>query len=107
MFYIDQLNTFDWKLKSYQIKKRDGFKCQICGSNKKLHAHHVVYEPDLMAWQYPDNYYVTLCETCHLYEHSIIDNKPELKEMLLSGMMGIDIYRKFKNKEKFIDPIPF
>ena len=107
MNYLDQLNTLEWKLKSYEIKKRDGFICQVCESKHKLHVHHVQYEPDLMAWQYPPNYYITLCQTCHLYEHSIIDNRPEIKELLLSGMMGIDIFRKFKSKETLIDLIPF
>ena len=106
MNYIDQLNTIEWKIKSHEIKKRDGYKCQICGTRQNLNVHHVQYEPDLLAWQYPSNYYITLCENCHLYEHSIIDNRSDLKELLLSGMMGIDIFRKHKNKEP-IDNIPF
>jgi len=107
MNYIEQLNRVEWKLKSYEIKKRDNFTCQICGKKEKLHVHHVQYEPNFMVWQYPGNYYITLCESCHLYEHSIIDNKPEYKEMLLSGMMGIDIFRKFKNNEYLKDLTPF
>ena len=110
MNYIEQLQTPEWKAKAEQVKQRDEHECQICGNWKSLHVHHVVYESELLAWEYPDNYYITLCETCHLYEHSIIDNikhMPEIKEMLLAGMMGIDIFKKFKSKESLIYTIPF
>lgn len=110
MNYLEQLQTPEWKARAEQVKQRDGYKCQICGKNYILNAHHVLYEPDLLAWEYPDNYLITLCDTCHLYEHSIIDNikhLEEVKELLLSGMMGIDIYRKFKSKEPLIYDIPF
>jgi hypothetical protein len=108
MRYLEQLQTFEWRIKAIEIKIRDDHECQICGKTKDLHVHHVVYLPNLMAWQYPSNYYITLCETCHLYEHSIIDNRiDEIKELLLSGMMGIDIFKKFKSNEKLIDVIPF
>ncbi len=110
MNYLEQLQTTQWRNKAEQIKQRDNHVCQICGNWENIHVHHVIYEPDLLAWQYPDNYLITLCEVCHLYEHSIIDNikhGPEIKEMLLSGMMGIDIFRKYKNKEPLIYSAPF
>lgn len=110
MKYEKQLLTVEWKLKAMQIKFRDSNTCQICGCYHNLHVHHVVYESNLLAWQYPDNYYVTLCEVCHIYEHGIIDNikhLPEIKELLLSGMMGIDIYKKYKSKEPVIYTVPF
>jgi len=68
MPYDEYLQTEHWKAKSYEIKREAGFKCQKCGSNKKLAAHHLTYEHrgderigDLMC----------LCDECHKKEHKI------------------------------------
>lgn len=56
---------------SRAVKRRDNFRCQICGSSEKLHSHH------LNSWNYfIDERFVvengmTLCNYCHLRFHSI------------------------------------
>lgn len=52
-----------------RVKERDGFKCQRCGSDQHLHAHHIKHKAE-----FPDLYLelengVTLCERCHSDEH--------------------------------------
>lgn len=52
-----------------RVKERDGFKCQRCGSDHHLHAHHI--KPKA---KFPDRYLeldngITLCESCHYDEH--------------------------------------
>jgi 5-methylcytosine-specific restriction endonuclease McrA len=88
-------------LKSYLTKKRDDFKCQVCGTNKNLHTHHILYLNNVKIWNYPSNYLITLCSNCHLSEHSAFDLiGHKYKNALLSGMLSIDIYRKIKNDEE-------
>ena len=97
--YNALLNRIEWKVKAAQIKKRDNYRCQYCNSPLNLNVHHLVYL-NKMPWDYPDNYYITLCNRCHLMEHSCLDNiNFDIKEMLLSGMLATDIYKKIKSNE--------
>ena len=59
---------------------RAGFACEECGDkDETLHAHHRYYEKDKAPWEYPDDAYECLCETCHNHVHWLID---ELKAQL-------------------------
>lgn len=54
---------FDPRLK-HQIKKRDGYKCQLCGLNKPndvLHIHHIDYDKE----NHEPSNLITLCNSCH------------------------------------------
>lgn len=71
MTYKEQLRTFEWRLRSLMVMKRDGMKCVKCGaSNCILEVHHKKYHKDLMAWEYPDKYLETLCDKCHYAVHA-------------------------------------
>ena len=37
---MSNYNHFEWKLKAHQIKRRDGFKCQIYESENNLHVYY-------------------------------------------------------------------
>jgi hypothetical protein len=56
----------DWKYRSYQIKKRDGFKCRLCGKGSfkthRLTTHHL--DDDKLNGE--DNNLVCLGQSCHL-----------------------------------------
>jgi hypothetical protein len=60
--------------------ERDKFKCCICESNKKIHAHH------LNSWKhFPDDRFditnlITLCDVCHKKYHKIVKLKDVTKE---------------------------
>jgi len=74
--YLQLLERQEWKDKSLEIKKRDGFQCQIClNKNVALQVHHKYYEKDKNPWEYPNDTLITLCEFCHEKVHSILRNK--------------------------------
>lgn len=84
---------FEWKIKASQIKARDGNKCQICGKDKNLNVHHVLYHNGWRLWDYPGNYLITLCEFHHGIEHAclkIIDIR-KYRLHLLNGILAQDI----------------
>lgn len=69
MTYQEQLQQPEWKDLRDHILERDGYECQTCMSKDDLHVHHKKYFFDVMAWDYPDNYLITLCEVCHSKIH--------------------------------------
>lgn len=68
----------EWKEKRKEIMKRDKC-CTICGSISKLEVHHLAYIYDREPWDYPDEYFTTLCRNCH---QQITEDTEELKELL-------------------------
>lgn len=69
-----------------QAKERDGYKCQMCGSEINLSLHHIfagAYYPSLRAD--PLNL-VCICETCHCNYHKIFNGYSEHK------MINIDTF---------------
>ena len=80
MKYTLQLQHPLWYEKREDIKLRDLNKCVKCGSRIKLAVHHLYYEKSLKAWEYPDEAYITLCESCHNAVHKVetikIKSKP-------------------------------
>ena len=61
--------------KRSKILQRDGHRCQNCGSEKFLQAHHRQYHflsnlgQFKAPWDYNDKYLVTLCRDCHQRGH--------------------------------------
>ncbi len=69
MTYAEQLKDVRWQQKKSAILTRDNFLCQYCKEpNKTVHVHHVDYISGTMAWEYPNDMLVTLCEDCHTAE---------------------------------------
>lgn len=65
-WYSEYLASDHWKAKSKATIERDGHKCLLCNSKKRLEAHHLTYdnignEPltDLATW----------CHKCHSKHH--------------------------------------
>ena len=52
-----------------EVKKRDGYVCQLCFSSEALHAHHVLSWKDYPKLRFDVNNGVTLCEGCHIDWH--------------------------------------
>ena len=60
-----------WQKMQSEIRERDGYKCQLCGSTTSfLHVHHLYYKPSTKVWEYDKESLVTLCEDCHLAVHT-------------------------------------
>lgn len=65
--HISQRTLRAWSL---QVRARDTA-CLYCGSNKKLHAHHILSKA-----KHPDHALflangITLCKDCHIQEHTL------------------------------------
>jgi hypothetical protein len=64
--YLEKLKDPRWQKRRLQILERDNWTCQFCGNTKEmLVAHHKDYISGLEIWEYPDNYLISLCESCH------------------------------------------
>jgi len=68
MPYEDFLKTPYWKSISKFIKNRDFNRCEICGSQKRLHVHHKTYNHHGDELHHLDDL-ITLCRTCHSSIH--------------------------------------
>lgn len=66
----EYLTSKEWKLKRIQVKDRDNHACQLCGSTKELHVHHMSGY-DLIPNE-PISCLITLCNVCHKAEHDKI-----------------------------------
>ena len=64
--YYDLLKHPKWQKKRLKIIEEAGFECQNCGSkDDTLPVHHLYYEKDKAAWDYPEEALQCLCEKCH------------------------------------------
>ncbi|MDV2988548.1 MAG: hypothetical protein P3T54_00075 [Dehalogenimonas sp.] len=64
--YSEKLRDPRWQKKRLQIMERDGWKCQFCGSEKDtLNVHHKDYVYGREPWDYPDDWLITYCQSCH------------------------------------------
>lgn len=59
---------FVWQL---DVFTRDGFKCQYCGTQEKLHSHHIIGWDEDISLRYELTNGLTLCSSCHTRHHSL------------------------------------
>lgn len=83
--YSDVFERWRW-LRAERIEK-DFRICQHCMSGKNLNVHHRYYEEGKMAWDYPIESLITLCENCHQAEHKKVGPHP--KDELLRKLIGL------------------
>lgn len=62
-------NRYPAKMWTKQVKDRDGWKCQKCGSTDRLHAHHIKRWCDYPELRYEVSNGITLCHPCHEAAH--------------------------------------
>jgi len=92
MTYSEKLRDPRWQKKRLEILNRDNFTCQDCYDTKStLHVHHLDYESGTEPWGYPDDWYITLCETCH----SEIEKKRKAFEENLSKRFRLHLKDEF------------
>lgn len=64
--YREQLLHPNWQRKRLEVLNRDNFRCCMCEDDQTtLHVHHKQYAKGRLAWEYPNDELVTLCEPCH------------------------------------------
>lgn len=59
----------EYKLWKKTLLERAGFKCEDCGSTKRLHAHHIECYYKNNNLRSDLNNGIILCQSCHLKEH--------------------------------------
>jgi hypothetical protein len=75
MNYADYLHSPEWQTLRQRAIERDGKRCRICNSNKRLEVHHRVYVWDVN--HDPIDDLTTLCYRCHkLFTYSV--QKPDV-----------------------------
>ena len=52
-----------------EVKARDGYKCQDCGSTEDLEAHHIKPWSECEELRLDVSNGITLCHTCHVKRH--------------------------------------
>lgn len=84
MTYSEKLKDPRWQKKRLEVLQRDDFTCQSClDTESTLHVHHHWYEKGKNPWEYPDNCFITLCESCHENE---TDQRKGMEEQLLQTL---------------------
>jgi hypothetical protein len=103
MDYKKQYTHPEWQKKRLQILERDNFTCQTClNDNEVLHVHHKFYIPNKLIWDYNDEWFITLCGTCHENAHSVFDGvKNVMVSMNFKSLLEIQflVYKRIQYKE--------
>jgi len=98
VFYVDKLNTIQWRNKRKKIFKRDNYNCTVCGSGKNLEVHHTYYYDDHTdPWKYPNKSLLTLCEKCHLEYHKGFEVEIRSKPKPKKGKKVLQKHKKQKH----------
>ena len=72
------LNTIYWKTVSEEVKRRAGYKCQLCGSDENLNTHHRCYDHKGIEVLHMNDL-VCLCQKCHDHHHNGYDRIENLE----------------------------
>lgn len=65
----DRHDSHEYKEWRQQVYIRDNYECQICGSKKKINAHHILSWKHYPEKRYDINNGMTLCGECHTKLH--------------------------------------
>lgn len=101
--YCDLPNYGDWRDRDYglrawsiKVRKRDGHMCRRkgCGSNYKLHAHHIFNQADNPDLRYEVWNGITLCQSCHIEFHKVYgkveNNENQIKKFISGGGESVE-----------------
>jgi hypothetical protein len=103
--YKEQYLNPQWQKKRLEILKRANWKCELCGDkDSTLHVHHKVYISGNNVWDYPDNYLVCLCESCHESEGTYLkEYVPAIVKLLKLNFYGESLEPIFWGLENIED----
>ncbi|HEX6427984.1 MAG TPA: HNH endonuclease signature motif containing protein [Niastella sp.] len=111
--YKEKLLDPRWQRRRLDILNRADFKCEIEGcwcSDETLHVHHLDYISGNEPWEYPDEYLMAVCASCHEmisqerpgYEKIIISNyRLKLKDHFIQKCAA-DVFQKYKDLHQLI-----
>ncbi len=93
--YAEKLKNPLWQKKRLDILSRDNWTCCVTGcheTTKTLHVHHLDYISGKEPWEYPNEYFITVCEDCH---EEISNERPIFEKELIKQF-------RLKLKDPFI-----
>jgi hypothetical protein len=74
------------------VRTRDGHRCVLCHSKRRLVAHHIARKCFLPSAKFATGNGITLCRKCHAEPHAVFNGKPDMKEpMDVQGCENIDL----------------
>ena len=97
--YSKKLRDPRWQKMRLEVMQRDEFACQHCSDGTStLNVHHKEYERGRDPWDYPMEWLVTLCESCHeaeTFERAAAE-AGLLRALRIAGLpvSGLDYWRK-------------
>jgi len=67
MGYKDDLKTAHWQKRRLEVLEKANWLCEDCGAggDTQLQVHHTVYIQGRRAWEYGDEFLMSVCDTCH------------------------------------------
>lgn len=101
MTYAEKLKDDRWLKRRNEILEIDNHKCRHCLHRHELQVHHRSYISGADPWQYPDEFLITLCATCHKgEEHFKKLIKEKIYELSLYGYSFQDIFDHLNSLKK-------
>lgn len=92
----ERSNTYCLRLWSEFIRARDGNRCVLCHSTKRLSAHHIIRKSFWKHLRFQTGNGITLCHSCHKEPHKSFNRKPNLQlPMDAEGGEKIDLFTGF------------
>lgn len=91
--YAKQLRDERWLECRKQVFDKYGEVCAMCGATSSLQVHHMEYIKGRLAWEYPLENFMVLCEKCHKRVHfeEPIDSKKHDTQVRLIKKLGHDV----------------
>jgi hypothetical protein len=94
--YDSYINSKAWDEKARRIRKRDGYRCQICGANDvPLEVHHLTYD---RLYDELDGDLLTVCHLCH---EKITESWHSIKDGVKARNAYFSLQRKYEHAEDF------
>ena len=95
---FDDPDYIKWRA---EVRKRDGFKCRKCGSNKKLQIHHIKSWANAPQLRYSLLNGITLCKTCHGQMWGNEDAfERQCNTLLTNKSVLVNVLRSLRDMEK-------
>src|SRR5262245_32225540 len=80
--YQDYLRSEEWQARATAAKRRYGYRCALCNSDRPLEAHHRTYAR--VGHESPLDL-IPLCEDCHRRHHGNLPRAP----MFVAGQLPL------------------
>lgn len=94
--YDSYINSKAWDEKARRIRKRDGYRCQICGANDvPLEVHHLTYD---RLYNELDGDLLTVCHSCH---EKITESWHSIKDGVKARNAYFSLQRKYEHAVDF------